>query len=169
MNPFELFVFFYMLDPQVSAEIEKMAHDSKAVRDAAYKKLVAMDERASRHVFFARTHHKDAEVRMRCRRLAAIQENAIGVESYAWIDCLPKDYPDREQIIESYYKEFKHDQNDDYDACHLKAATEVFVKRLLESGRRRAEIVEMLELMAHNEQQWKDYGGRSSPPPEFDK
>ena len=170
MNPFELVVFFYLLDPQVSVQIEKMGDDKQSIRNAANKELVKMDERAIVQALIAKDNHKDPEIRVRCRRLVAKQINSVELESYPWVDCLPKYFPDREQVIERYYKELNHEDQDNYAADHLRYATQMLVRSLVEKGWKRGEIKKILDDMKANEDQWMNYAGtRNCYPPDFDR
>jgi hypothetical protein len=177
MNPFQLVVFFALLDPKVALTVEKMGDDKLCVREAAHRNLVKMDERAVPFLMMAASGHKDAEVRVRSRRILSVYCITAKTKKldglYPWIDCLPKDFPDREKVIQQLFDEFGHPEMSPEpgpDPVHIRLATYEFARRLMAKGWSRKVVGQILDDMADNELQWtSEGGGRYSYPPDFKK
>lgn len=172
-----LVLFLNMLDPEVLTQIDKMGSNEWREREKASAALAKMDERAIPLLRMAVSYNTDAEIRARARRLVSRYENSLRPSDkdakMPWIECLPKDWPDRDKLIEKTHGELDHPPwcegytGEDPVACRY--ATHDLVVELSRKGWSRKQVVKILDDMVENEKQWEMQGGRYSMPPEFNK
>ena len=162
-----------MFDPEVTIEIKKLGSDRFADRQKAHKKLMSMKERPIQLLSMCQ-QHRDAEIAYRSNQLLKEQYRLIvpsWVKKVPWIDCLPKDFPNRDEVLyDSYLKHgwprFGEEWNGQDDT--LRAATQDFAECLLLQGWSQIEVFDVLVAMAKNEEQWHSIGGRYNYPPDFE-
>lgn len=173
-----LVLFWGMFDPEVMSHISKLGHDEWKTREAATRALIKMDERPVRLLIYVARSTSDLEVRRRADRIIARQYSQLKPSEkdaeMPWIECLPKNTPDRDKVLEKAFKDYgepcyvdpRYNQEQTY-----RWATQEYVIRLYNKGYTRKQIVKILDTMVRNEKQWHRNGGRycGPSPPEFDE
>lgn len=130
-------------------------------RERASVKLVSMGEKSLLLVKKA-TRSSDYEISSRCFQIIECFYNNIQPTSYGklpWIDGLPEDYPDRYVIISKYLNMQLRDAGLNKEFIGYRCATKDFIRDLYDSGMKRSEIVELLDIMVKGEKdQVKNFG-----------
>lgn len=171
-------LFWSMFDPEAMVHIQKLGDDSWRTREAATKALIKMDERPVRLLIYVARSTSDPEVRVRADRIIARQYNALrpsGKDTeFPWIDCLPKNTPNRDKVLEKAFKDYGEPCYVDHimnQETTYRWATQEYAISLYNKGHSRKEIVKILDKMVKNEEQWQRSGGRycAPSPPEFDE
>lgn len=168
-----------LIDPQVIRLINELGDNSWHHRDAVTRKLIKMDERPVLLLRIMGATNPDAEIAMRSRMVLDRYYNSAKPPNGKWpyIECLPKDYPNRAKVLEEVFKVYGDpsygtdgDGGDEYDGEIYRTATCEFAHKLMREGASRSHVVAILKIMTKNEAQWEEDGGRnSSYPPEFKK
>jgi len=132
--------------------------DNYHVREHATAELVALLERqpALLSVLERAAESGPAEIRRRAR-LVLTAYYSVGPSWYGrlpWIDMLPQDWPDRQDVIHCYLSRARQLQLEwlCYETwLDYRVATRLFVIDLLRNGHSRDEVRRLLDAMAENE------------------
>lgn len=170
-------VMFHLLDPEVQVLVKQLGNDEWREREKASAKLKKMGERPMRILMYAEVYNTDLEIRRRAQRLVShYMGDLIKCTKYdeiPWIECLPKDFPDRDKVLEAAFKKHGEPQYDwGYDgngAVEYREATRSLMRAMYHKGWSSKKVRECLDKMADNEREWENQGGRSTYPPSFEK
>ena len=165
MYSFFLFIAVLGVEPDYEREIWGLSHEKYVFRQDYHKKLL---EHGDQCLSLLRKYAKDddLEIAYRCRQILLYHYNHVkpgNIELYPWVDCLPKDYPDREKVLDKY---LPHDFNEPVytqetvDYPHLRLATYKFMIDQLDSGKTLEEMRHLIIQMNKNELKWLEKGPR---------
>lgn len=140
--------------------ITQLGSPSWVQRETAHKSLQKCLHVAAPYLK-AGKKHADAEVASRCGQLfeawaweTAQDLRADGWPVVPWIDSLPKNYPDREGIIDGYLGERSGDRYQPPDWPAYRLSTTVWLFQELKTGKSVSELRELLNQMADYEAGW---------------
>jgi hypothetical protein len=132
--------------------------DSYCIRERATAELVAILERQPTLLSVLERVAEEGPAEMRRRtRLALMAYYSVAPSWYGklpWIDMLPKDWPNRQEVIQCYLTRARQLQLEwlCYETwVDYRIATRLFVIDLLRNGRRREYVQRLLDIMAENE------------------
>lgn len=162
---------------------KQMGNTRYADRERATAALYKMMPQAESYLKDVR-QYPDKEISIRAglllsryyREQSHIWADKILPEKYnrmPWIDKLPLNVPDREDVMRMYLN--MANRSKDLPSSQAgwqvyRFATKLYVKDLIESGRTREEIVQLLNEMAKVEIEWiRKYGHQYNPPIELPK
>jgi hypothetical protein len=169
-------IIFFLLILIIPADLQKavddLGNDKYHIRTAATRKLQTSKSEDVIPLLAPALKSESLEVRLRAEMIMEYQWHKIIVgfdRDWAWVSCLPKDFPDREQTITKYNRRKNDDWEDTYFVSEREATREL-VFDLLKEGKSKDEIIEMLEKMWKNEDQWTKSGVRRYHlnPPDFE-
>jgi hypothetical protein len=132
--------------------------DSYCIRERATAELVALLERQPALLTALERAAEDgpAEIRRRAR-LVLTKYYSVAPSWYArlpWIDMLPKDWPNRQEVVQYYLTRARQLQLEwlCYETwLDYRVATRLFIIDLLRNGHRREHVQRLLDTMAENE------------------
>lgn len=146
-------------DVQVCYLIEMMGDDNFLVREKATELTGRLGLDVAHYLIKASKKHPDLEVRTRCINL--LEDPAMMVwptrwkddKKYPWIDSLPKDFPDRGDIVNKYLEKSRDAVGRDsgvgwYD---YRIATKLWVADLFVDKKPVKEIIAILDNMVQHE------------------
>jgi hypothetical protein len=143
----------------VLALIVHLGHDDFKTRELATSKLEAILPVAGPYLLKTQSH-KNSEIAVRSTYLYQKWACTVAKEikptkwpHLPWIDSLPKDYPDRSQLIETYLN-MSEDANQPPTWLKYRTATKHFVCDLVKDGKVISEVRKMLDAMVQNEKSW---------------
>lgn len=172
-----LVLLWSLTDPITQIQIEKLGDDSHIVRNNASEKLTDMvlTNNCLFNLEIAREHHRDPEVRMRCRKAFHVYVCSVkptNSKNLPWIDCLPANWENRSDYLGYIYEGIGYpnywviQQQINQEEEKFSGITINLVKELIDQGWTKEKIVKLLDVMVENENIWKkENGGRNQPPP----
>lgn len=152
----------FVLEKEINVLIEKFEDEHFAVRQQAYEKLVKIvqeDENRTLFSFFKKTA-AGKKFETACRISAAAEHYYIvlpdNYPAVPWIDMLPKDFPDKDNIIRKYMDKSPDFPWSSSDYPKYRYAMMLYIFDLVEGGMPRSKIVHLLNQMVENEKKWKE-------------
>jgi hypothetical protein len=149
-------------DTTVSILVENLGHDRYKVRQAAHttleRALLSANGHRHREKLELAAKHSDCEI---ARRANMILDSFYSVtpSNYAaipWIDMLPETLAERKTVIDDFLGQARMEAGSSYasDWPEYRHATYLYSRNMLRQGCPREQIVQMLDVMANQE---KDY------------
>lgn len=145
--------------------ITSLGDERWPVREAAHASLAQLGDLPLPFLDLA-SRDPDPEIRWRAHRLIELRLDSVCRSFLArlpvvpWIDSLPLDYPERDELISRYLGPCSDRPSGPPDWPQHRAATRGMVRDLLLSGMDRGELQGLLDRMAARERLWDEAGKR---------